>query len=157
MKSVKVLRLRYLALFVTVVILFVACDTTTPYHHYEPLSSDGWARTDTLHFQLPPAPSQGMYTLYVGLRWSPQFPYEGFWLVADTQSPFFHTDSLYFHTAQPDGLSTGQGIRLRQSEQPLFRIALQEGQSISVNLRHIMHREVLPALSDVGVRMEKVR
>jgi hypothetical protein len=24
-------------------------------------------------------------------------------------------------------------------------------------LRHIMHREVLPALSDVGVRMEKVR
>lgn len=157
MKPVNVFRLQRFTLFVAVSMMFIACERTTPYHHYEPLSPDGWARTDTLHFQLPPVPSQGMYTLYVGFRWSPQYPYEGFWLVADTQSPFFRTDTLYFPTAQPSGQSTGHGIRIRQSEQPLFRIALQQGQAISVNLRHIMHREVLPAISDVGVRMEKVR
>ena len=152
-----IVRLRLSALFVAVVMLLIACDTTTPYHHYESLPSDGWSRANILHFQLPPASEQGLYTLYVGLRWSPQFPYEGLWVVADTQSPFLHSDTIYFLTAQPDGLPTGQGIRLRQSEQPLFRIPLQEGQAVSVDLRHIMHREVLPALSDVGVRMEKVR
>ena len=149
--------LRYSALLVAVVMLFIACDPTTPYHHYESLSPEGWVRSDTLHFQLPPAPEPGVYTLYVGLRWSPQFPYEGLWIEAETQSPFLHTDTLYFLTAGSDGMPTGQGIRLRQSEQPLFRLSLQKDQTVAVNLRHIMHREVLPALSDVGLRMEKAR
>ena len=150
-------RLHYSALFVAVVMMFIACNPKTPYHHYESLPSDGWARTDTLHFQLPPVHEQGIYTIYVGLRWSPLFPYEGLWLVAETQSPIFHADTLYFLTSQPDGLPTGQGIRLQQSEQPLFRISLRKDQKVNVDLRHIMHREVLPALSDVGLRMEKTR
>ena len=35
-------------------LMMVACDRSVVYNHYEHVDKQGWARTDTVHFYVPP-------------------------------------------------------------------------------------------------------
>lgn len=140
----------------TVGLMFVACTRSTLLHRYQPVGQQGWARTDTLSFTLPDVSTEGDYELAVGLRYGNVFPYEGIWVVAETRLVHpnaFHRDTLYLATADDDGRPLGQGISMDQREVSLSTLHLHKGQSGTVRLRHIMTREVVPNISDVGLRV----
>lgn len=155
------MKAKSLTALLLLLVVLTACQQRTSYHHYQPTDPDGWQRTHALRFCLPPAPAAGRYALTVGLRYTPAFPYQGLWIEATTSlsnpAEPVRVDTLYFpisSTTDPTR-PLGQGITLIQHEEPLFTLSLRRQQQATVTLRHIMTRELLPNLRDVGLRMER--
>lgn len=139
-------------------LLLVGCTDSVLVHRYEPVSDRGWVRTDTLCFFLPSASQTGDYILSLGMRHTSVFPYEGIWVVVETQlhrPSALLTDTLYFQAYDDQGVSLSQGVNLLQREVPLRCLHLRCGQSGTVRLRHIMTRETIPAIREMGIRMER--
>ena len=137
-------------------VVLAACTQSTLLHHSEPVDEDGWSRTDTLQYNLPTIPEDGNYQIQVGLRYDVRFPYQGLWIVAEVSlhHPMaYHCDTLYFKTADEEGHFIGTGLNLLQTEIKLTTLHLQKGQSGKIRLHHIMQREVLPSIKDVGVKL----
>ena len=150
-------RLAALALaLLTAGLLFGACTRGVLLHRYLPVGPDGWARTDTLRFALPQVPADADYRVSIGMRYANGFPYEGIWVVAEmrlTHPTALLLDTLYLTTVDEDGRPLGQGVTVDQREQPLGILHLRAGQGGSIRLYHIMAREVLPDISDIGLRV----
>ncbi len=143
---------------VVVVLLVVACTGNTAYHHYEHVRGSGWRQSDTLHFRLPEATRSGHYPRQVGLRYGNAFPYEGVWMVVETR--LHHPsrllrDTLYFRTSDDNGQSMGDGINLEQHEVAIGPLYLSRGQQAEVAIYHIMHREIIPNILDVGLKLTR--
>ena len=150
-------RLAAIALaLLTAVLLFGACTRGVLLHHYQPVGADGWARADTLRFVLPQAPAEADYEVYLGMRYTNTFPYEGIWVVAETRLAHptaLLLDTLYLTTADEAGRSLGRGVAIGQREQLLGILRLHTGQGGTIRLHHIMTREVVPDISDIGLRV----
>ncbi len=127
-------------------------------HHYMSPSGMGWSTTDTLLFSVPPTRETGYYNFSLGMRLGVSFPYAGVWIGAQTRlhnPDSIACDTLYFVTMKKGGMPQGSGISLQQDEQPLTSMRLLAGQSAEVFVYHIMRREVLPAVLDVGLLVER--
>lgn len=138
-----------------VLLLTVACRRTTLMHHYEHVSSEGWARTDTLRFRLPEVRDSGDYLLDLGMRYTATFPYRGVWVVAETHlcgNSVARRDTLYFAMTDETGAPVTEGVNLLQHESPLTTLYLCEGDSPQIHIRHIMNRELIPGIREVGLR-----
>lgn len=137
-------------------VMLMGCTQGTLLHHYEAVSSEGWIRTDTLLFDIPKVECTADYDLNVGMRYYNKFPYEGVWIVVDgtLQEPSAHwCDTLYFRIADADGKPLGHGISLLQRDSLVRQIHLYEGQHGQLRLWHIMKREVMPGVREVGCRL----
>jgi len=141
---------------ITVVLLLVACSQGCLLHQYQTIAPEGWERNDTLSFSLMPVPQSGNYTVNLGIRYNPQFPYEAIYVVAEThlRHPFtFRRDTICLHTTDPQGKSIGQGTTILCSTQPITMLKLRRGQQGTIRLHHIMAREILPSIREVGVKI----
>lgn len=142
-------------LLLAVLFLTAACRRTTFMHHYEHVSSEGWARTDTLRFRLPEVRDSGDYLLDLGMRYTATFPYRGVWVVAETRlcgDSVARRDTLYFAMADETGAPVTEGVSLLQHESRLTTLPLCKGDSPQIHIRHIMNREVIPGIREVGLR-----
>lgn len=151
----KMTRISRLAVWLTAAML-TACNGGTMFHNYVSVSPEGWTRRDTVTFTLPPVPDKDTFDLYMGMRYASAFPYEGIWVVVETDAyhpPLSRCDTIYFAMVNDEGNVSGQGVTLRQREQHVATLALHEGQMCTVRLRHIMEQETLPAITDVGMRI----
>ena len=54
-----------------------------------------------------------------------------------------------------DGVTTGQGISYHQYNFPINLYHFNENDSIHIMIRHDMKREILPGISDIGIKLEK--
>ena len=139
---------------VLVAFLFASCTDGILIHRYLPVGEEGWARTDTLSFPLPAVSHEADYTIRLGIRYGTLFPYEGIWVVAETrlhQPASFRRDTIYLTVTDEDGHSLGQGVTLNQREVPLTKLHFQKDQQGTLRLYHIMRREVVPHITDMGV------
>ena len=146
--------------FIGLVILLacVACDHQTVYSHYEPVAISGWEKNDTLGFFTPPLHQAGIYQEKVGLRISGLYPFMGLTLIIDqTKLPSMETESDTLNCSLIDdkGNAKGPGISHYQYEIPLKTISVKEGESLHIDIRHDMKREILPGISDVGIILTK--
>jgi gliding motility-associated lipoprotein GldH len=53
------------------------------------------------------------------------------------------------------GNTRGQGINYYQYNFHIADVALIEGDSLRISIRHDMKREILPGISDIGIIMTK--
>lgn len=144
------------AVLLLLLLLLSACDRQTVIHRYQPVPSEGWQRSDTLTFTIPPIPHSGTYTVNLGLRYTSTFPYQDVWLVTETRLRSPHAlrrDTLCFLLADSAGTPTGSGLHILQREALLTSLPLVRGQQGRVLVRHIMARETLPFITDVGVKI----
>lgn len=133
-------------------LLFTACNDHMLFHQYVPIASEGWTRTDTILFTLPPAPAEEDCQLYLGLRYGNTFPYEGIWIVVETelQHPSsVHSDTIYFTTTE----KSKQGILFNQQEKLVRTLHLHPSQQGTIRLHHVMNRETMPAITDIGIKI----
>ena len=145
-----------IAIWGIVCLALVGCTKGTLIHRYEAVSNQGWERTDTLCYDLPKVTEQGKYLLSVSLQYDNRFPYEGIWIVVDgkMEQPSEHwCDTLYFRTADENGTPIGHGVALMQNSIPLKELQLEEGQHGKIRVWHIMHREVMSAIREVGIKL----
>lgn len=137
-------------------LLLSACGSDTWYHTYKQIPATVWEKFDTLTFCLPEVPDSGLYDFYVDVRTTAAFPYTGLKIAALTGTDSLaveRRDTADCRVQTLSGIPSGEGITLICHEAPLYRLTLCPGQRATVRLYHIMRREDLPGVSDVGLRV----
>ena len=147
-------------MILTVAMTMVSCNRKTVYDRYLPTSDDGWEKCDTLTFCIPAVKENGTYKEEIGLRITDSYPFTKLCLIVEqTVMPAEVTrcDTLYCRLIDDDGKVKGRGLSHYQYKFHLTSIALAQGDSLCVNIRHNMRREILPGISDVGMRLTNIQ
>ena len=163
------------ALTVVLSVLFAACLATAcvggkVFDEYEQIPVEGWDKTDTLTFSVPAVAADGVYNLALGLRTTGDYPFMSLTLLFEAniiakksenssvvKAPQRLSRTLSCPLVSSRGRSQGQGVSLYQYNFHVATISLREGDSLQVNIRHNMKREMLPGLSDLGLSITRNR
>lgn len=149
-----------LAALAGMVSVMQACSGDVVYDTYNHTQLAGWDKADTLFFDVPPLRSAGIYRQNVGLRINESFPFTGITLVVDyTVEPEHRvcSDTLRCRLTDDKGNTLGRGVSYYQYDFTVSELRLNEGDSLHVGIRHIMRREMLPGVADVGLRLSLIR
>ncbi len=157
-------------LFFSTLLFFAACTGNKVYDSYKQTSLAGWEKNDTVTFGVPPMEQEGMYRAELGLRINGTYPFMGVTLIVEQN--VVHTpdyckthrqpciiviaDTLTCNLVDQQGYAQGQGLSYYQYDFPVSEVELHEGDSIYVKVWHDMKREILPGISDIGIRYYRV-
>lgn len=135
----------------------VSCATDTVYYSYAHTPVAGWEKNDTLTFNIPGMAASGTYSQQVGLRMTSAFPFTSISLIVEQRimpRGKVLTDTIKCPITDIRGNFLGDGISSFQYMFPLREVTLNKKDSIHVSIRHNMKREILPGVSDIGLKME---
>ncbi len=138
--------------------LAASCGRTTVLHCYRHTPAGGWEQSDALTYKVDTVRQGGVYKFDVGVRITSAFPYKQLWLVAErrfTNPPESEADTLACSFVDGGGNRNGSGTRAFQYVFRLGEITLAERQTGTVTVRHIMRREILPGITDIGVNIHR--
>ena len=145
-------------IFLTVALALTGCNRHTIYHHYEQTPVAGWERNDTLFFNVSPTGDDAVLHEEVEMRISNKYPFMGLCLVVEQTtfpSNVRRIDTLNCNLIDEKGNVMGKGINYMQYNYHLTDLSLNEGDSLSIAIRHNMKREILPGVIDVGIKLIK--
>lgn len=134
-----------------------SCATDTVYYSYAHTPVAGWEKNDTLTFNIPGMAAPGTYSQQVGLRMTSAFPFTSISLIVEQRimpRGKVLTDTIKCPITDIRGNFLGDGISSFQYMFPLREVTLNKKDSIHVSIRHNMKREILPGVSDIGLKME---
>lgn len=137
-----------------IILLLTACRQEVFFHHTAPIAMERWDRQDTIAFEIPPAPQDGVYDLSFEARVLNDFAYRNMWIVVeqDFQNPEVHTsDTLFVLLTDTLGNLVGDGLTLKQYRTKVSSTQFRKGQSGTIRLHHIMQDVELGRISDVGI------
>lgn len=128
------------------------------YHSYNPISEQGWAKSDTLLFHVNIPDSLTTYKVSVEIRNNNSYPYKNLYLFVSNNtkdSTIFATDTIKYVVAEESGKWIGTGFgTLYQSGQTIGKfVPLHPGKYI-FKVVHGMKDRLLQGISDVGLRIE---
>ncbi len=140
--------------------LLAACKEKPVLYSYCSTPVEGWESVDTLKYHVDTLSSSGTYEMSIGVRTSATtlYPYQSLWLVM-RQS--WHnpdrttTDTLQLQFTNAKGDVEGHGVSIYQFDFPLAALQLPAGASADIRITHIMSRELLPGITDIGVKLQK--
>ena len=139
--------------------LLTGCDSRTVYDHYEHTPVSGWEKNDTLVFETEPIMQEGRYKEEIGLRINGSYPFMGLNLQVEQTilpSKDTHSKTLSCQLIDDEGNAKGRGVSHYQYMFHLTTLQLNRGDRLRVAIRHGMKREILPGISDIGIRLQKV-
>lgn len=142
--------------FFTLIICLWGCKNKVVYHQYKSTPIAGWERNDTLSYSIPPLSKSGLYNICVGLRVNGAYPFTKLTLVVEkTVLPYrrTYTDTVLCSLRDSHGNVLGKGISYYQYEFNASTLRLQKGDSLHLTIKHGMKREILPGVSDIGVKL----
>ena len=135
-----------------------SCDRLPIYSHYEPAPTSGWEKNDTISFAISPVSEAGYYKEELGLRISEDYPYQSLCLVVQQivlPSGYCHYDTLLCHLIDKKGNIRGTGVNHYQYTFHVNTIRLAEGDSLRILVKHNMKRNIMPGVTDIGIRIDK--
>lgn len=138
-------------------VMLSACGDCRVYSRFVAAPVDGMEKNDTAVFDVPPVPASDRYRQEIGLRITAAYPFTNLCLqVEQTVEPGrrVRVDTLDCRLYDADGNVLGRGISMFQYSFILADVNLQKGDSLHVCVRHIMKREILPGIADIGFSME---
>lgn len=150
----------YTLLAATLLAVCPSCKQDIIYDQYAHTPIAGWEKNDTLFFDIPPIATSGIYQEDLGLRINGAYPFMGLTLIViQTTYPEKNkkTDTLECKLIDKNGASTGQGISYHQYNFPINILRLHQGDSVHVAIRHDMKREIMPGISDIGLKLTLVQ
>ena len=143
---------------VVVAMLLAACDHRTIYDRYQSTALAGWEKNDTLSFAISPLKDAATYRAMLGVRTTDAYPFTAITLIVEQEimpAHRFVSDTICCHLTDNQGNVLGDGISYRQYQFDICTQQLQKGDSLHVVVRHDMKREILPGVSDVGIKLIK--
>lgn len=139
-------------------LLLTACDVNTVYFRYDHTPVQGWEKNDTLTFDVQPLERPGYYSTTIGLRINDSYPFTSLVLVMEkTVYPNrrIETDTIVCRFTDKEGNSHRQGTSYYQYSFEAGTSQFAPGDSLHVTIRHCMKRDILPGISDIGIRLSK--
>ena len=143
-----------IACLLTLLFLLGACQPQVAYHHFIHISSPGWDKSDTLHFDVQPIAEDGCYELMTELRTDKNYPFQKLTLVVTQKiypSGQILRNVLDCRLVSKEGVIEGDGISSFQYQFHVRYLNLNRGDSVHVCVTHNMKREIMPGITDVGV------
>lgn len=141
----------------TVAFTYTSCSTDTVFYSYAHTPLSGWEKNDTLTFRVPRLSADGIYAQQLGLRMTNAFPFTSISLIVEQMvlpKGNVLTDTVRCTITDVRGNFLGDGVSSYQYLFPVREEHLHKGDSLCVRIRHNMKREILPGVSDVGLKME---
>lgn len=138
----------------------LSCSDGTVYDKFVNTPIAGWEKNDTLSFGVPRVPAGGQYASSLMLRISQNYPFMSLTIVVTQKvlpSGAVLTDTLRCPLIDKHGRTKGTGLSYYQYAFPVRSLELAQGDSVQVSVRHDMKREILPGVSDVGLKVVRVR
>ncbi len=160
MKSPKLPKRLRNSLILAVTLVWTACQSNTIYHSYQPVPTEGWAKSDTLVYTLPDSIATGTYALEIGIRYGTAYPYRDLWLTIAhnlQDSLTYSTDTLQVFLADE------KGKRTENSPSGLFQFTCPYSKPLPINeksgralyIKHFMADSLLVGINDVGIRITR--
>ncbi|RRD79782.1 hypothetical protein EII14_05310 [Alloprevotella sp. OH1205_COT-284] len=155
---------RPLFLLLCSLLLTTACLRDEVYFAYRSADVEGWdtgehigftvdslaqGRTyhPTLHLRTTAAPVYPFQTIVLIVSQSWQFPHPS---VSRRDSVLHTADTLTLRLMTSSGHPTTEGLALRQYTHPLPSLRLPRGARGKIDVRHIMRKEVVPGIANIG-------
>lgn len=136
-----------------------ACDSIPAHYAYRSTPVNGWEPKDTLSFPIDTIGHTGRYAVSVGVRTTALFPFQSLWLVVKQQwqrPSAGKLDTVVCRFTNAAGDPADHGLSINQHEIPFDTLHLQRGTCGRITVRHIMRRDILPGVSDIGIIMREV-
>ena len=160
----KVSTLFYIIALMTTIMSATSCSDPRTYDQYKSVSLQGWQRNDTLTFDIP-RQWEGNYQLDLCLRAAETYPYRNLSVIIERKVIYFrqrkklektYNDTVNCEVINVKGTLVGhKGITSTEILQAVTSFRLNRNDSLQVKIHHIMNRESLPGISDVGIRLLK--
>ena len=149
----------FAAVMLLAVLLLTACKQRTVYYHYEHTPLSGWEKNDTLVFTTDTIAIDGTYSEEVGIRINGTYPFLQLNLVVEhlvMPAMTVKSDTLSCRLIDETGNALGNGVSNYQYLIPLTSLTLKKGDRLRIAIRHDMKREILPGISDIGLRLRRI-
>ncbi len=139
---------------------FASCERPAALYEYRSTPLEGWESADTLVFAVDSLREGGSYSLDLLLRTSTAIPYpfRKLWLVVKQSwhlPAAGRIDTLACELVNADGDICGDGVLHYRYSFPVDTLVLPEGARGRLAVFHIMRRERLKGISDVGLVLKK--
>ena len=153
------------------VMLCCCCTGNQVYDHYQNVPISGWDKADVLSYDVTALRDSGWYATDLGLRMNNMYPFLSVTMVvsqavyhptaAGKKEPYLQpsmvkNDTINCSLRDDNGKVKGQGIIFYQYHYHVSAMKLQQGDSLHITVRHLMKREILPGLSDIGISMRRM-
>lgn len=141
-----------------VLLATAGCQRRETYMHYEPIDAQSWDVTDRTVCDVPPLETTGNYRMLLHVRTTtaPRFPFKTLYVEVRQQwRSSLRIDTIACRLSDAERSATG--IAIRQHTFPIGNYHLLQGDSARITLRHVMRKEELPGISDLGISLEPIR
>lgn len=136
--------------------LLMGCRSDVLFYDYQPVNTLGWEKTDTLRFDIPHTGNKIQNELFAGVRLNEFFPYRNINLVVEQRShQIRHRDTLSLHLMDEKGKWMTSGNIFHELEERVEHGTLQEVDSLQILVYHIMPRQVLEGVVEVGIKVKR--
>ena len=151
--------MRNKAIVLVVLLALIAlcgCQQQVAYHEFRHIYEPGWDKTDTIHFDTRSLSAGGSYRLDAELRTDKNYPFQK--LTIEIEQTVYPSKEKYHDVIDCDliseeGVIEGDGISYFQYQFHVRDLSLHKGDSVHICLTHNMKREIMPGITDVGIRL----
>lgn len=137
-------------------LLTASCAGDTLVHRYTALPADGWARRDTVCFDLPGNVEDICGTLTVGLRTKTGVAIRDIVLAVeqcDSDAFVIRRDTVCYPLTDSEGDALTSGVNFHQYETQFVPFRMEKDRKGCVRIYHLMTRETIPGITEVGIRI----
>lgn len=137
-------------------LLTASCAGDTLVHRYAALPADGWARRDTVCFDLPGDVEDICGTLTVGLRTKTGVAIRDIVLAVeqcDSDAFVVRRDTVCYPLTNSEGDALTSGVNFHQYETQFVPFRMEKDRKGCVRIYHLMTRETIPGITEVGIRI----
>lgn len=136
-----------------------SCTTDAIYKSHQSVPIDGWDAADPRIFNIDTLRESGNYSLLLHVRTTTMESYDFRTLYLEVRSQWsdqsLRCDTVACHLSDERGEIKGDGVARYQYTFPVTKLSLSTNQTGRITVRHIMRREILEGISDIGVEIIK--
>lgn len=152
--------MRSYLLFLLPLLLFLSsCEKEQVFQRYEALEEEHWAYKDTVTFAVEIEDTVGAHELYLSLRHLGDYPYQNLWVKVHQETPAGEGGWTRYNLtlAEKSGHWRGTGLGDIIDHQFLLSKQVQFPQpgTYIFRVHHDMRMDTVPAILDVGLRVEQ--
>ncbi|MDR2938664.1 MAG: gliding motility lipoprotein GldH [Prevotellaceae bacterium] len=150
-------------IFIAGIILAIflnSCDPARVYEQYRSFPIEGWVKDSAATFSVKISDTLTMNNVYINLRNTSAYPFSNIFMFVKATAPdsAYTIDTVEYTLADEFGRWTGKGFSKILDNRLIFRkqVIFPRGGIYTFEIQQGMRNEVLPHITDVGLRIEKV-
>jgi len=151
--------MKFLYILIFSIVVFSSCDSKYVFEDYKTISHEGWDRDSAIVFNMPVNNIDCSYNMYINVRNIGNYSKKNLWLLVNIRYPDGHIsrDTVEFYFTDEYDRWEGKGIGDLYDNQFLYKknISFLIVGEYSISLNHIMQKNKLKGILDVGIQLER--